>query len=166
MTKAENPFKGLAHMAIYTQSNEKSVDFYTKAMGFEIVYREMMGKNQEPVRMFPADFVLVRLGELYIELIECFGPWNNTPQDKKHPNVLGVIDHFGISVSNLEECKRRLEEYGYERPIDIQTNTISYEGAPFRYACIKGPDGESLNLYELDNDEFYSKLRTKHYIEG
>ncbi len=150
-----NPFLGLAHMAIYTQSNKKSVDFYTNAMGFEIVYREMMGINHEPVRMFPAEFVLLRLGELYIELIECFGPWNNTPQDKRHPNVLGVIDHFGISVSNVDEAVKRIKDYGYEGDIQVQTNTISYVGRPFRYACLEGPDGESINLYEIDNKTFW-----------
>lgn len=153
--KNNNPFKGLAHMCIYTQSNAKSVDFYTKAMGFEIVYREMMGANHEPVRMFPAEFVLVRLGELYIELIECFGPWNGTENDKKHPGVLGVIDHFGISVSDVEAAVKQIQDYGYEEPVEIKTNTISYEGRPFRYACLKGPDGESLNLYEMDNETFW-----------
>ena len=155
MSNPNNPFKGLAHMCIYTQDNKKSVDFYTKAMGFEIVYREMMGANHEPVRMFPAEFVLVRLGGLYIELIQCFGPWNGTDKDKKHPNVLGVIDHFGISVSDIEAAVKQIKDYGYDGPIDIQTNTISYVGRPFRYACLKGPDGESLNLYEMDNETFW-----------
>ncbi len=155
MSISNNPITGLAHMAIYTQSNKKSVDFYTKALGFEIFYQEMMGANHEPVRMFPAEIVLVRLGEFYLELIECFGPWNNTPQDKKHPNVLGVIDHFGFSVSDIEAAVKQIKDYGYENDISIQTNTISYEGRPFRYACLKGPDGESINLYEFDNKTFF-----------
>lgn len=152
---SQNPVRGLAHMAIYTQDNQKSVDFYTKALGFEVFYREMMGADHEPVRMFPAEIVLVRLGEFYLELIQCFGPWNGTDKDKKHPNVLGVIDHFGFSVSDVEEAVKQIKDYGYEGEIAVQTNTISYKGRPFRYACLQGPDGESINLYEFDNETFF-----------
>ena len=119
-----NPFKGLAHMCIYTQSNEKSIDFYCNGMGFEIYHREMMGTHVEPTRMFPADFCLVKLGELYIELIECFGPWNGTPQDKKHPYVLGVIDHFGIEVDNVDNAVKQLKDWGLSalcHPAGIRT---------------------------------------------
>ena len=115
----------------------------------------MMGADHEPVRMFPAEFVLVRLDGLYIELIECFGPWNGTENDKKQPNVLGVIDHFGISVDDIEAAVQQIKDYGYEGPLDIQTNTISYKDRPLRYCCVKGPDGESLNLYEMDNETFW-----------
>ena len=156
MSNKNNPFKGLAHMCIQTQDNEKSIDFYCNAMGFEIYDREMMGTHEEPKRMFPAEFCLVKLGNLFIELIQCFGPWNDTPQDKKHPGVLGVIDHFGIEVDNVDDAVAQLKEWGYEGELSVQTNTISYGvDRPFRYCCVKGPDGESINLYELNNEKFF-----------
>ena len=153
MAKENSPFVGLAHVAIYPVDLEREIDFYTNALDFEIVDRKMLGDPEKPEGMYPMDFCLLRLGDFYLELMQPYGPWNGTEKDKRHPNVIGTIDHMGIYVNDLEKAMKQVKDWGYEGEMRVSYHGDEHnERGEHKGACvIWGPEGEHINLYNHFN---------------
>ena len=147
-----NPFVGIAHMCVNTKDMKKTVDFYTKAMGFKVVHEELMGPDRKDHEMFPALFSLLKLGDLYIEVIE---PRGYNKDNIVHAGVVGAIDHMGIEVSDIEAAVKQLRDYGVDQPMKISWSTDVFKDKPYRSAALTGPNGEKLGLYEFSNKVFF-----------
>ena len=49
---------------------KKSIEFYTKYFGFEVIYQTIEGKDKEPNGFLPLKYVMIKNGNLSIELLE------------------------------------------------------------------------------------------------
>lgn len=147
----ENPFLGLAHIALFTSDRDKTVGFYTKALGFEIVHDIIKEPAAGPIGFYPLKMTFLRLNNLYMEIME-----PACREGYVHTGVRGAIDHIGIQVSDLNEAVRRLRAYGLNQDFGENTGDF-YTGIPVPRCSLTGPEGEVINLYQMDNVEHFSK---------
>jgi len=131
-------FKGLAHIGLFTESIEKSTDFYVKSLGFKLEYETKVEKpNNAWLRI-----AFINLNGMVIELLE--------PSDKsalKTGNA-GSVDHLTIEVKNLDSMLDPLRAAGIvfetEQPIKMDKLFNGCQVIFFR-----GPSGERLELFEF-----------------
>jgi hypothetical protein len=144
-------FSGLAHVAVFTANYEESLRFYTKVLPFKLVKELDENKPEDRSGFFPIKYALVKLGDLYIEIV--------APADSRKAPAAGVFDHIGIRVSSVDEAVASLIKRGAPAGsiAPVIVNTSLYPGKTFRVSSIIGPDGEKVGLYELDNEEFFGE---------
>lgn len=87
---------------------EKSLDFYTKLIGFEIVY------TREEDR-----FAFLQLGQVQL-MVQELDLENNKWQVAKPEYLLGNGINFQIDVTNIDEIYIRLKENNYTIFIDME----------------------------------------------
>ena len=148
--KQDKNFLGFAHVGIFTNKYEETVDFYTKILPFEVVkvLREEQPEPHGP--LYPMDCTMVRLNDLFIEIMK-------GADGRNADGVLGVYNHIGISVANIEEAVERLRANGLpdDRIGEIKFNDTFNPPHTQKICCIYGPIGDKISLYELTNKEFY-----------
>lgn len=146
-----NLFLGLAHIGIFTENFEETLEFYTKQLPFEIVKQTIEYKEDNPKGMFPMMFGLLRLNDLYLEVMECANHYSGK-------GAAGVFDHLGISVRNLDDAIVMLKENGITdgRFGNITVDSDLIPGKSFRQCRVRGYNGEMIGLYEVDNTTFYT----------
>lgn len=147
-------FCGLAHLGIFTDNLQETLNFYVKHLSFSPVYQTVIQKPQDRRGMFPMKFAMIRLNELYIEIMECANKANTGN------GINDVVNHIGIRVSNLEDAISHLLETGLDArrvgPITEERDQIP--GRSFRQCRVTGWNGETIGLYEIDNNVFYKNL--------
>lgn len=126
--------------------------FYTEILPFTIV-RNMVEEQPEDTReIFPLKVCIVRLNDLYLEIMECSNHgWMANGVD-------GTNNHMGISVSDLDSALEQMKAKGFppERIQQVLTNTSLISGKTFRSCRIRGYNDENIGLYEINNQTFYA----------
>lgn len=147
-------FSGLAHLGIFTDDYEQTMHFYTQQLPFSVVYTTTIEKPDDASGAFPMKFAMIRLNEMYIEIMECANHWGT------NNGVNGVVNHVGIRVTNLEKAIAELKAKGVpdERFGQINIELDQIPGRSFRQCRVKGWNGEMIGLYEVDNDAYYGNL--------
>lgn len=121
--------RGLDHVAVPSSDIEKTISFY-KGLGFSVLYRTINEKSNEKV-------AFLGLGDFVIETYEV----------KEVSGKNGAVDHFALSVCDIDSLFSEALKEGYE----ITTDGI--ESLPFwergvRFFKLKGPDNESIEFLE------------------
>lgn len=124
--------KKLHHIAIICSDYEKSKDFYTNVLGFEIkdeVYRQER-------QSYKLDLSLN--GEYLIELFS----FPNPPERLTRPESTG-LRHIAFEVDNIEKCAELLKNEGFNiEPIRIDEFTNK------KFTFMPDPDNLPIEIYE------------------
>lgn len=125
--------KKIHHIAIICSDYEKSKQFYTEILGFEItqeIYRE--GRQS-----YKLDLALN--GNYCIELFS----FPNPPERVSQPEARG-LRHLAFEVENIESAIENLSKY------NIQTEPIRIdEFTQKRFTFFEDPDQLPIELYEI-----------------
>ncbi len=143
-------FQGLAHVALYTDKYEDTINFYTKILPFTLVKELTEERPDDTSGFYPFKFGLVKLNDLYIEILEC--------ADKRNWNdLVGPFHHIGICVKDIDKAISFLESRGLQtdRIPKPGVNSTLYPGKAYRSCSFLGDLGERIGLYEFDNKDFF-----------
>lgn len=149
---SQNNFLGLAHIALFTDRYEDTIRFYTKIFPFVLVKELLEEREDDTSGFFPLKYALLKLNDLYLEIMES--------ADKRNFNdIEGAVHHIGIRVADIEKALDFLLKRGFSTSTipEINVNTTLYPGKTFRAASTKGINGEIINLYEMDNADYFDE---------
>ncbi|MBR1889413.1 MAG: VOC family protein [Alloprevotella sp.] len=125
--------KGLHHIAIICSDYAKSLDFYTRILGFNVIGEHYRADRQS----YKTD--LAMHGEYLIELFSFPTP----PPRLSYPEACG-LRHLAFCVSDLEQAIAHLSAHGIaHQPV----RTDEYTGR--RFLFFADPDGLPIELYEI-----------------
>ena len=119
------------HVAIIASDYEKTIDFYVKKLGFEI-----LRENHRPERN---DIKLdLKLGDQELEIFVI----KNAPPRPNYPEALG-LRHLAFKVKDIHEAVAWLNERG------IETEPVRYDiYTECHMTFFKDPDGLPLEIHE------------------
>ena len=121
--------KGIDHIGIPTEDIEKTISFYEK-LGFTISFETKNPNNGARV-------AFLTLNDLVIETYEV----------KTSARTNGAVDHFSLSVKDVESLYKEAVNEGYEILTDgIEILPFWENGVSF--FKVKGPNGEAVELLE------------------
>jgi len=126
---------GLLHIGVYTKDVDKSIEFYTRILGFQ---KEWRGIVDHPSGRF--DVALIKLGDCMIELVR--------PADLgRVADAPGPVQHIALKVSDLEKVMEVLRGKGIDFQNEgLETLTTFRNG--IRHCFLYGPSGERIELAE------------------
>ena len=119
------------HIAIICSDREKTLDFYEKKLGFEVI-RLVERPQQNDI------LVMMRSGDVVLELF--IKP--DAPQRVNNPEAMG-LRHLAFHVENMDEAVAWLNSRGVETE-PVRQDTIN--GG--RFTFFRDPDGLPLELHE------------------
>jgi catechol 2,3-dioxygenase-like lactoylglutathione lyase family enzyme len=145
-------FLGLAHVALFTDKYEDTIKFYTKIFPFVLVKELIEVRKDDASGFFPLKYALIKLNDLYIEIME-------SADKRNFNNIEGAVHHIGIKVADIDKALDFLLKRGFSASTfpEINVNTTLYPGKTFRAASTKGINGEIINLYEMDNADYFDE---------
>jgi len=123
---------GFHHLSMSVRDLEKSIEFYTEALGF--VEKVSWGKA-------PKRTVLLDTGDgNYFEISQA-----DSPQDFEE----GVFKHIALRVDDCKSAIELARKAGAEVTMETRDIDLSSEPSiPIRIAFFKGPDGEIVELFQ------------------
>ena len=145
-------FRGLGHVGLYTDKYDETLKFYTEVLPFTLVKELDVQNPGDTSGFFPLKYAIVKLNDLYIEIMECL--------DKRNWNgITGTFHHIGISVSDIDQAIAYLLKRGFpaERISKPGVNTTLYPGKTFRVCSFSGICGEAFSFYEMENKSFFDE---------
>jgi len=145
--------RDLHHTSLFITDITRSIDFYTRCLGFELVNRsdnwggdflDLVCGGIENLRI---NIALIRAGGEIIELIEILGR-DDLPSDKN--NLPYGIARIGFEVDNIEDTVNQLKTRGLVFMSDIVTvDTKPHEHYSSGKAIkFRDPDGIILELQQ------------------
>ena len=119
------------HIAIITSDYDKTIDFYVKKLGFEI-----LRENHRPEK---GDVKLdLKFGDMELEVFVV----PNAPKRPNYPEALG-LRHLAFKVDDIHEAVKWLNERG------IETEPVRFDVYTKNYATFfHDPDGLPLEIHE------------------
>ena len=141
----------LGHIGIKVKNLEKSIAFYTEMMGFP----EMFRLHRDDGRVW---LVYLRItDDQYLEIFP------EAIQDRAPEPENNGINHFCLTVENIEEAVRELQGKGVALYWPLKTGADNN-----RQAWIQDPDGNRIELMEMASNalqfkaikELHAKERT------
>jgi len=124
--------KAVHHVAIICSDYERSKDFYTRVLGFEIVQEVYRAQRQS----YKLDLALQ--GYYTIELFSFPDP----PARPSYPEACG-LRHLAFAVEDVQAAVEWLDKNGVKaEPVRVD----EYSGR--RFSFFADPDGLPLELYE------------------
>ncbi|MDR2357193.1 MAG: VOC family protein [Oscillospiraceae bacterium] len=124
--------KGIDHICVVADDPDKSVDFYTRVLGFEFVMSETLADQGIEISR-------VRYRGDVVEFVKHLDP------DARPGRGDGAIELIGIAVSDVRAEAKRLRELGVECLMD---EPVMRPGGGFFF--FRGPSGEKLELVQTD----------------
>jgi len=123
---------GFHHLSMSVRDLEKSIEFYTEALGF--VEKVSWGKA-------PKRTVLLDTGDgNYFEISQA-----DSPQDFEE----GVFKHIALRVDDCKSAIELARKAGAEVTMETRDIDLSSEPSiPIRIAFFKGSDGEIVELFQ------------------
>lgn len=125
---------GLAHIGVLVSDLNISQAFYENILGFHKVWG-----NINPSKEGDIEVVFVVKDGLMIELIKM-------PKCKERGD--GIIDHFAISVNDLESVIEELKEKKVVFEDDSYCEAPHVFTGGSRWIILRGPDNERIELNE------------------
>lgn len=124
--------KSVHHAAVICSDYERSKDFYTRILGFEVMQEVYRTARQS----YKLDLALQ--GHYTIELFSFPDP----PARPSYPEACG-LRHLAFAVENIQDAIEWLEKNGVQaEPVRVD----EYSGR--RFSFFTDPDGLPLELYE------------------
>ena len=121
---------GLAHIGMFVDDLDRSLDFYTNVLGFK-KFSGWTGKHNR--------VALLRLGTCTLEMMQ--------PLEKKE-FALGRYAHVALTVSNIEEVYKTLLDKGIKFNSEEITVNPTWGPTGAKYILFNGPDGETIEIAE------------------
>jgi len=123
--------QGFHHLAMEVKDFDKSVDFYTRVLGFE--KGPAFGSNERRVILLDAG------NSNYLELFE---------GGKGHAGD-GAVVHIAFKTDDCDAAIEKVRSYGCEittepKDVDLPSDPVY----PVRLAFFKGPDDEIVELFQ------------------
>ena len=125
--------RAIHHVAILTDDYEKSKDFYTRILGFEI----MQETYREARDSYKLDLAIN--GQYQIELFS----FPDYKERASFPEQKG-LRHLAFAVENIETSFNELLQHG----VDVQEIRID-ELTKKKFCFFYDPNGQPLELYEI-----------------
>lgn len=130
--------KYIHHICIQTESYEKSLDFYTRILGFNIVNETKNFHHREYNTW-------LKLGDFMIEL--------QTPKKGeslyKWSNLNSGPVHIGFIVDSVKEEYKRIKSLGYD-DFKLKNGQVVYEVFGEILFKIKVPEGTEIEIRETE----------------
>lgn len=123
---------GIHHIAIICSDYQRSLDFYTKVLGLELIAEHYREARQS----YKADLALN--GQYVVELFSFPSP----PPRPSYPEAAG-LRHLAFVVDDINEAAAELERMGIDHEA---IRTDEYTGK--RFFFMQDPDGLPIELYE------------------
>ena len=124
-------FTQVHHVAIIASDYEKTIDFYVKKLGFEIL-RENHRPEKNDIKLD------LKFGDMELEIFVV----KTAPPRPNYPEALG-LRHLAFKVDDVHETAKWLNERGIEtEPVRFDTYTQNY------MTFFHDPDGLPLELHE------------------
>ena len=125
---------GLAHLGVLVSDLSISQNFYEQNFGFHKIW-----ENTNPSPEGDVKVVFIEKNGLTIELIKM-------PKTQERRD--GIIDHFAMSVTNLEGVIEKLKEKNvmFEEGSYCRAPQV-FEGGS-KWIMLRGPDNERIELNE------------------
>lgn len=120
------------HIAIICSDYRRSLDFYTRVLGLELLAEHYREARQS----WKADLTLN--GEYVVELFSFPSP----PPRPSHPEAVG-LRHLAFEVDDISEAAAELEQMGINHEA---VRTDEYTGR--RFFFLQDPDGLPIEMYE------------------
>ncbi len=120
----------IEHVGVRVEDLEQSIAFYTDILGLSLVRRE-----SNPDSGLEIGFI--KVGESELELLQF--------ADVDRPSPEGVFAHLAFTVEDLDGVVARLREKDVEMISDVPREVFDGQVRVFFF---KGPDGETLELWE------------------
>jgi glyoxylase I family protein len=127
---------GFHHVAIRSRDFDKSVGFYTQALGFgpKLAWGDAPGRA-----------IMLDTGDgNYLEIFE-------RPDQPPAEEGRDAILHFALRTDDVDAALARAREAGCAvtmEPTDVKIDTtLGADPTPVRIAFFKGPDGEVIELF-------------------
>lgn len=137
---------GIHHTAISTGDLERSIGFYTRLLGFELINRFDWKRGTDSADAVTglegsaARAAMLKLGNAFLELFEFDAPVPRTT-DTDRPVCDHGITHLALQVSDLETEYNRLNAAG------MRFHCAPIAGFPAVYG--RDPDGNVVELMEV-----------------
>lgn len=122
---------GIHHISMYVKDLDTSVKFYCEVMGFKEALTWMKDNDRA---------IILDSGDgSFFELFESVGGNNQT----------GAIRHVALRTLNCGSVIEKVRAAGYEITMEPRDVILSSNPpTPIRIAFFKGPDGESVELFQ------------------
>ena len=139
----------LGHIGIKVKNLEKSIAFYTETMGFP----EMFRLHRDDGRVW---LVYLRItDDQYLEIFP------EAIQDRAPEPENNGINHFCLTVENIEEIVRQLEAKGVALYLPLKTGADNN-----RQAWVQDPDGNRIELMEMASNALQFKAINDLHAKG
>jgi len=133
---------GIAHLAITAKDMEKSLDFYTNALGLKKVF-----EIPEPETGKPWIIYLYVGGRQFIELF-----YNGSKDNPWKPELRG-FNHLCLEVDDIHTATDKIIKAGYT------LDDPPKQGADHNWqAWVKDPDGIRVELMQIDPESPQAKV--------
>lgn len=127
------PGCGFHHVAIRTSEWDRTIRFWTEALGFQVAIEW----GEEPRRACMLD-----TGDgNYLEVFERDPVPGGVPSE-------GAILHFCFRADDCDAALERARAAGAEVTVEPKEVAIGAAGVPVRLAFFKGPNGEICELFQ------------------
>ena len=155
----------MSHVGIMVGEMDKAVEFYTKALGLEIV----MGKsevNEEKetaigkmcIAVFGDGFKGFNIAHLVTEDGVGFELFEMKEREEKHIvdfTKIGIF-HFSLKSDDFQGVIDRTEQYGGKVRMDIMRYHPEDDSKPYKMVYLEDPFGNLFELYSHTYGETYS----------
>lgn len=127
-------YKGLGHIAIYTENLEESIAFYERIGG------ELKMRSRSHGMGVPKELALVEFGGFLLELIQ---------SPEAMPIGEGSIAHFAVYVDDVDKASADIAAAGVDTFTTPEKIVMpdTFGGLHARY--FKGPSGETIELLHM-----------------
>ena len=135
LKKNEGKIIGLAHIGLFVSNIERTKEFYTKLLGFDISYETILPSEDGSIKV-----CFLTMSDLCIEAIQF-------PKSEKLNK--GCVDHFALQVKNIDIVKKQLELKGIRFEEENITYAPNVWNKGSKWILFRGPDNERLELNEI-----------------
>jgi lactoylglutathione lyase len=132
---------GITHLALTVKDMEKSLDFYTRGLGYQKAFELPEPRTGAPW------IVYLKAGSQFIELF-----YNATDDNPWKPRLRG-FNHIALQVDDIQTTVKSIEAAG------IKMDQAPKQGADKNWqAWLTDPDGVRIELMQLDPESPQGKL--------
>lgn len=127
---------GLAHIGLYVADIERTKEFYTEKLGFEVYHECVSASPEGDIRV-----AFARNGDCILELVQL------AAEEKRCD---GFFDHVALKVKNIKKVREELEQKGIqfeEKEITFAPHVFPPNGS--KWILFRGPDGEHIEINEI-----------------